>query len=318
MGNQGNPQALPRRFRRLIVFAAVLFVGVSLAFWADRAIVSLRTDETKEAVTAEDQAAKFDGNTDDRSTAAIDARIDAIKAELSTLGKHPWAGEYFESVGGHLWIAPDAGVVYSFSGCQGVYDQNMGTVTAHESELKFTWELPMPGSELKKASWLVIPSEAYVFLTPVHDIHQFCLAVRGLRNSPLNTFASQNHRIKNRLPLVRLDETRGIRLPERFEKYLNLDPIEAKVLSVDTPVRRRSSDEVDIITQDVVIDAGEDKHLFPGMWLAVKQPTRSPLGILRVVEVRQNEATAKVEYPIARENPANPVQPGWVFHTPDF
>ncbi len=57
----------------------------------------------------------------------------AIQAEIKSLGKHAWAGEYYEGdglgVGISLALAPQAGYAFEWYGCGGVYDRNFGGVS---------------------------------------------------------------------------------------------------------------------------------------------------------------------------------------------
>ena len=65
------------------------------------------------------QDTKFSASAEHKAT----ERRSAVQAEIKTLGKHPWAGEYYEGdglgVGISLALAPKAGYVFEWHGCLG-------------------------------------------------------------------------------------------------------------------------------------------------------------------------------------------------------
>lgn len=81
----------------------------------------------------------------------IDRRRPLFRAEIEALPEHQWAGEYYcgDGLGMNvaLLAAPDAGFLYTWYGCLGLYDWNWGDIESFENGIltvKFDRPVPTP------------------------------------------------------------------------------------------------------------------------------------------------------------------------------
>ncbi|QDT03870.1 hypothetical protein K227x_22550 [Rubripirellula lacrimiformis] len=250
---------------------------------------------------------------DDAGEAAatkVAERIADAKAEIASLPDHPWAGEYCAGDGLgmnlRLWVAPRVGAAFQWHGCLGLYEQNFGTIESNGRYLSIDWRIEYDDPYVTDTRYIVTPFRNSIFLVPAQDVHRFCLAARGVSPMPMMVLSSQSARNQ---PTLQRPE-----LPAEYQKYLDLDPIQAKVLSVNEPERKKLTDKLDLITQTVILDAGKDKRLFVGMRLEAMKP-KLPDRIVTVTDVRATESTAVSETRRQTGKPLLPVKTRWLFHT---
>ena len=189
-----------------------------------------------------------------------------------------------------------------------------GAVRAETSEivefdgpyLSVDWEIEYDDPYVTNSRYIVVPFRNSVFLVPDHDIHRFCLAVRGVSSMPMMVLSSQ---------FTRTGTTyQRPELPVPYQKYLDLDPIQAKIISVSEPVRKKLTDKLDQISQAVILDAGKDKHVYVGMRLEAMKPKLSDR-IVTITEVRATDSTAESEVRRQTGKPVLAVKTRWLFHT---
>jgi hypothetical protein len=227
----------------------------------------------------------------DEATAKVESRIAAIKAELTAFEDHPWAGEYYAGDGLgmnlRLWIAPKTGVAYQWHGCLGLYEQNLGTVVASANQLTLAWDRKLDDPYVTDTKWLAIPWRTRVFLVPTISVHQFCIAARDKTLLPMMALQSQG-------PTDRILTERP-QLPPGFEKYLDLAPIQMRLLTAGKPIREKLSKTMDAQTQEVTVDAGADNHVLVGMRFEAMDPKR-PKSIWTITDVSPNSSKGVLEF----------------------
>ena len=205
-----------------------------------------------------------------------------------------------------LWVAPRAGAAFQWHGCLGLYEQNFGTVESNGPYLSIDWRIENDDPYVTDTRYIVTPFRNSIFLVPAHEVHRFCLAARGVSPMPMMVLSSQSARNQ---PTLQRPE-----LPAEYQKYLDLDPIQSKVLSVNDPERKKLTDKLDLITQTVILDAGKDKHLFVGMRLQAMKP-ELPDRTVTVIDVRATESTAVSETRRKTGRPLLPIKKRWLLQT---
>ncbi len=68
----------------------------------------------------------------EESRLKVESIVAAVREEITGLGTHHWAGEYYAGDGfgsyRYLYLAPEAGFAFEWHGGLGLYDRNWGTV----------------------------------------------------------------------------------------------------------------------------------------------------------------------------------------------
>jgi hypothetical protein len=207
---------------------------------------------------------------------AADAKREAVAAEAKQLGDHPWAGDYHhgDGLGVNILmsIAPQAGYVYEWNGCLGVYDRNYGAVkwANDRIELTFTFDSKNGGSkEISKAYVPVAWGERH-YLIGDDEMIEFCNAINSGRESgdlPYGGFLlrrGDEQKTANGFPAV----------PPEFKKYLLEKHVEAKVIAVGKPTVSGPKDS-QTAAYPVTFDAGSNRGLLVGMELFLCAPHES-------------------------------------------
>ena len=235
-----------------------------------------------------------------------------IHQELKTLQDHPWAGEYYEGDGlgenVSLSIAPEAGYVFEWHGCLGVYDRNYGSVafTNGKLRLSFTFKNERKGFQGIAQNFIPVPWGKRAYLIPADDVIGFCNRVNNgmeprddVHGSYLLREGDEKKRVSG-FPLV----------PDDFRGYLLAKPIVAEITGIRSVTTRPSVCKWKFKDTTVIIDAGKNKGLRTGMEMNIIQPDVVESVIITKVGDTQSEAVMTQ----AGEDEPGP-QKGWRLST---
>jgi hypothetical protein len=198
----------------------------------------------------------------------------AIEKELSGLGDHEWAGQYYfgDGLGVNisLSLAPTSGYLFEWHGCLGLYDRNYGAVT-HERDrvrLQFTFPNKQQGFQGISSEFLPVRWGARHYLIPIRGMVDFCNAVND---------GSESHgRTSSRFLLRRGDEQIRVSgfpgVPPEYRAYLLAKPVSAQIVSVGKYVTRPSIVDFKFKDTPVTLDKGTNHGLRVGMELHVVAP----------------------------------------------
>lgn len=237
-----------------------------------------RVDATLLASDAAVENSKYSDQADRRSAVLSEA----IKREIESLGKHAWAGEYYHGdglgVNVSLAVAPQAGFLFEWHGCMGLYDRNYGTVTADQDRLRLSLTFPnkREGFQGIAEEFVRVPWGDRTYLVPTDDIVGFCNEVNG-GGDPDGYL------------LRRGDEEKTVtgrpNVPAKFRPYLLAEPIEAEITEVGKVTLRQSVADWNFVDTVVTVDKGRAHGLLPGMQLFVTDPD----GLIESVKIQEVE-----------------------------
>ena len=116
-------------------------------------------------------------------------RMKKIRAEIKSLGDHPWAGEYHELPSGGMepsrmfLAAPKSGFLYTCQHCTGMYDLNYGDITREQDTLHFTFMLPREKKDMVFEDKEYVPAswQGVCYLIPPGDVIDFCVSPKESR-----------------------------------------------------------------------------------------------------------------------------------------
>jgi hypothetical protein len=193
----------------------------------------------------------------------------AIQAEIKTLGKHPWAGDYCGMDGVSVILAPQAGYVYELHCCLGPSDRDYGAVSWSNDRLRlsFTWRQNRKGLPVAEEMFPIAWGDR-TYLIPAERIVDFCNRVND---------GTEPRKTRWGLDLLRAgDEAKSAEgipvVPDAFKPYLLSQPIEVKIVGVvgvteRTDVRGRRVNEFSLI-----LNRGRKHGLLAGMRLYFVEP----------------------------------------------
>jgi hypothetical protein len=249
------------------------------------------------------------------SAEANAARLkEQIGAEISRLGSHAWAGEYYcgDGLGVNvtLMIAPESGFVFEWHGCLGLYDRNYGTTTASDGKIRLTPTFPNVREGFQGISEEFIPVQwgNRGYLIPADEMVGFCNEANS---------GSEPREVLHGWHLLRQgDEKKKVGglpiVPEQFQTYLLDEQVTASIVNLGSAEERPAdSDDVYFSEIAVVLDKGNDARLLPGMELHVVKPRRA-YGTITIHNVGKDTAAGTLEY-----FPADRIKPevGWKVST---
>jgi hypothetical protein len=257
-------------------------------------------------------------------------RRQEIRKEIASLKNHPRASEYFKGDGLGmnilLSIAPKAGYVYEWYGCEGLYVRDYGTVVWKDGEIRpsHTYKNTV-GDGFYGIADALIPVDwgDRKYLISPDEIIDFCNDVNAGRE-PRTSEYGRRHGMYG-MSFLRLGDGEkqvlGLPMvPTDYRPYLLKEPITASIIAIGNPVKK-SGRYVDKWTSVVTIDAGKKQGLLPGMQLYLIDPKRNvnSLGIydidsLRISRVEDDKADAVLEQ-IDNQNRAPCLQVGWKVST---
>lgn len=257
-------------------------------------------------------------------------RRQEIRKEIASLKDHPWAGEYFkgDGVGMNipLSIAPMAGYVYEWYGCEGLYVRDYGTVEWKDGEIRPTHTYKNTVSDgfygIADALIPVAWGDRKYLISP-DEIVDFCNDVNAGRE-PRTSEYGRRHGM-HAMGFLRLGdgEKQAVGLPmvpQDYRPYLLEEPITASIIAIGKPVKN-SGRYVEKWTTAVTIDVGKKQGMLPGMQLYLIDPKRdaNSLGIydidsLRISRVEKDKAEAVLEQ-IDNQNRSPYLKVGWKVST---
>lgn len=241
------------------------------------------------------------------------ARREKILAEVKRLDQHDWAGEYYAGdglgVNTSIVIAPNAGYVFEWHGCLGLYDRNYGAVASTNGRLRlsFTFENQRAGFQGIAAELVPISWGQRRYLVPADDLVGFCNTINEGREPRTGVHGfyllRKGHEHK---------ETSGFpKVPKEYESYLLTKPIEATIIAVGRHTTRPSVAEWKFKDTPVTLDAGTNKGLRIGMELVVIEPSQMFQSV-KITKVESNQAEGTMAQ--IGENELGP-KPGWRLST---
>jgi hypothetical protein len=246
---------------------------------------------------------------------AADAKREAVAAEVKQLGNHPWAGEYYygDGLGVNISvsIAPQAGYVYEWHGCLGLYDRNYGAVKLANDriELTFTFDNKNGGSKRISEAYVPVQWGDRHYLIGDDEMIEFCHAVNSGRES-----RGDRH---GYFLLRRGDEEKKVdgfpAVPREFKKHLLEKPVETKVIAVGKPTVSGPKD-TQMAAYPVTFDAGSNHGLQVGMELFAVPPQDVPYFSCKITKVEPDRCEGVYNY-FTSEKLAP--QAGWQFSTRD-
>jgi hypothetical protein len=214
------------------------------------------------------------GKTSDEAGKKAEVLREAIRAEIESLDAHPWAGEYYEGdglgVNVYLSIAPQAGYVFEWHGCLGLYDRNFGAVGVKEGKLHLTFTFPNERKGFQGIAEELIPIAwgDRSYLIPAGDVVGFC--------NEVNDGSEPRNGLHGYYLLRKGDGAKNVTglpaVPKEFEPYLLKRPIETEIVGVEKV--RSASEKGEVVRADVNVTVrhGKKTGLLPGMKLYVTDP----------------------------------------------
>jgi len=242
------------------------------------------------------------------------ARRAEIRSALETLGSHEWAGDYYAGdgmgVNQSLILAPGMGYVFEWHGCLGDYDRNHGEVTSEGRTLRLTFmfENKRTGFRGLAPELVAIPWGPRCYLVPADDIVGFCNDVNAGTEPRADPHGSYLLRRGDELKEVSGDPE----LPVGYRDHLLKQAVETSVREAGTPTLRQGLADSVFRDTPLILDAGSEQGLKPGMRLYVVDPP----GLVLSVRLTQVEATASTALAVEVQpgNRAGP-QAGWRLST---
>jgi len=156
-------------------------------------------------------------------------RSEAIRAETAELPAEHWAGEYYAGdglgVNLSLYLAPEAGFVFEWHGCLGLYDRNLGRVTWKGDHLTLepVFENNQEGLSGTPLDFRWVRWGARSYLLPNGDVASFC--------NGLNSGGEPGARLRKRdqdQPVASIDL-----LPADIRACVRLEPVIGRVTDVE-------------------------------------------------------------------------------------
>ena len=209
--------------------------------------------------------------------------------EISRKRSHPWAGEYYAGdglgVNTTLLIAPDAGFVFEWHGCLGLYDRNFGKVAWSNSVIELSCTHPNSrrgfqgiASNLVALSWGVRS-----YLIPADDLIGFC--------NEVNQGGEPRHVGRGVYLLRKGDESKTVEgfpnVPDEYRRYLLAKPVDAAISAISSHVVRSGSRKLKDTL--VTIDRGANHGIRAGMGLFITN--REAIGTsVRITKVEADRA----------------------------
>ena len=214
--------------------------------------------------------ANWTDNDTPENRAIVKAKFEEIRAEISTLEDHPWAGLYYQGDGLgtnlNLAVAPKAGFAFIGRGCVGLYGQNYGEITEEDGHLMFSFALKneeyVTGGIPEK--FLPVPWGERMYLIPQGEIIKFCNEINSRREPRKGQHGSFFLKKEDRMK-----EAQGLpEIPDKFRPYLLEEPVDAIITDV---VKIETNSRETLKRATVKIDKGKKDGLLPGMELYVTQ-----------------------------------------------
>ncbi len=249
---------------------------------------------------------------EEAATAAEQLR-QKIKEEIQSLGKHPWAGEYYYGdglgVNVSFMLAPQSGYLFEWHGCLGLYDRNYGPVSSTTGTIKlsFTYPNKRRGFQGIAEEFISVSWGERTYLIPSDDIVGFC--------NDFNARSEPREYLRGSYLLRRGDADKRVsglpRVPDAYRTYLLETPILATIVAVGSHTTRPSVSEWMFKDTAVTLDKGRKAGLLSGMRLYVVEP-EDLVESITITDVKENAATGLMTE-MGEEEPGPDV--GWKLST---
>ena len=236
-----------------------------------------------------------------------------IRQEIRQLGKHEWAGDYYEGDGTgenvSFLIAPKHGYVFEWRGCLGSYDRNYGgvTVTNGRLQLSFTFTNKHKGFEGIAEEFVPVRWGKRAYLVPTKEIVGFC--------NEVNSGSEPRREPHGRYLLRRGDEKLPVTgypaVPAEYQAWLLKRPIETEIEKIGKAVTRPSKADFKFKDTTVTINSGTRQGLRQGMEFYVTDP-RNLVQTADIVSVADSESQGVITQ-TGEDDPAPKV--GWKLST---
>ena len=240
-------------------------------------------------------------------------RAQEIEAEIERLDDHPWAGKYYygDGLGVNVtfFVAPDAGYLFEWHGCMGLYDRNYGAVQEDDGRIRlsFTLENIRQGFQGIADEFVHVEWAGRSYLVPSDGFVGFC--------NEINSGDEPRDQARGEYLLRAGDEKKEVigfpKIPKAYRPYLLSVPVEAKIVAVGDFVLRPSICEWNFKDTTLVLDAGKNDGLLPGMLLRVVEPDRI---VESATVVSIEDETCKVVMTQC-EDDAIEIEKGWKLST---
>ncbi|MHC4756090.1 MAG: hypothetical protein ACYTBP_13210 [Planctomycetota bacterium] len=197
-----------------------------------------------------------------------------IRSEIKVLGRHDWAGEYYQGdgLGANISfsIAPKSGYVFEWHGCLGLYDRNYGAVTWSSGCLRLSFAFKNKREEFAGIAEEFIPVSwgGRKYLVPSYDMIGFCNKV----NSGSEPRESLHGRYLLRVGDEKKKATGYPTVPYKYQIYLLRNPIVTEIIAVGSYTMRSGGCDWKFKDTEVTLDTGKDSGLLSGMELHVIKP----------------------------------------------
>lgn len=215
----------------------------------------------------------------------------AIQGEITGLGEHPWAGDYYQGdglgVNVQLLIAPQCGYLFEWHGCLGLYDRNYGCVKQEDGIicLSFTYPNDQEGFQGIADKFIPVVWGQRKYLIPSDKMIDFCNSV--------NSKSEPRQEIHGRHLLRAGDELKPVKgdpdIPEEYKKYLLKEPVTAEIVSVDKVETRPFAGGGEFQETLVTLNKGISAGLLNGMELYIDDPNYC-VGSVVLQEVNPHES----------------------------
>lgn len=258
--------------RTMFLVAALSLLGV-MAFYQREDVLAEEKDDGQESSDVA-AAAETEPKYSPEAEAKAHGLREAIVAEVESLAKHDWAGQYYygDGLGVNviLAIAPKAGFVFEWHGCMGVYDRNYGPVTEKEGRLFLKLEFPNQREGFQGIADEFIPiawGERH-YLIPADDVLGFCNDINdgteprdGGHGSYLLRTGDEGLKVSG-----------PPKLPEEYARYLLDNPIEGEIVEVGEELKVPGIGGWNFIDTRITLKPGKASGLLVGMKLRVVDP----------------------------------------------
>lgn len=242
------------------------------------------------------------------------AYYESIKKEIETHEDHLWAGGYYQGdglgVNASLYLAPESGFAFIWTGCLGVYDRNHGTVEETDrgtlvlspryknDEQGFRGFPP----EVIPVRWgerryLIAPGQLAEFgggsFEPRREAHGFFYLRDGDEHLPSDGAPE---------------------IPLAYQMHLLAKPVTAKITRVDDATKKVEGKPQTkrVMRISVGIDAGSKQKLTPGMSFELVNPKLcGACSTMRTVRVRENSSEIILEERLTKGQTGTMPQAGW-------
>ncbi|MGH7192879.1 MAG: hypothetical protein ACREJM_05000 [Candidatus Saccharimonadales bacterium] len=229
-----------------------------------------------------------------------------ILQEISSLGNHEWAGEYYcgDGMGFNLSLtmAPKSGYLFEARGCTGRYGRNYGPVTPSADRLRLAFRRPVQRERLFTIADQLIQVHwgPRRYLISPKDMLEFCNAINA---------GTEPRTDIHGLHLLRCgDEAKAVQglptVPDEFKDYLLARPIEAEIIEV---MERAENSTLGVLNR------GKMHGLLPGMELHIIEPDHA-LESVCVTAVRIDDGRCEASITSFFDDAPAP-QPRWKLST---